>query len=372
MKRLLTLALAVIACAAMAQKNPIAIKHYDFLNENDSSLYATSHLTYNNGKLMEQVTINEPYGDTAGITRNMYDAQGRLCYTVQLQDGDTISLTTINNDYAKHTSEINTYSQSGSGKGLILVSAINEYGVSDYNGGVTLFNLYPCDSFSLSFSEEKFEELDMGVSIEKIWGFPHKNNAGDVDSIPLTAYINMGFGGAIPMNLGYIHCEYDNRHNCTLADIIISIPADQSYISTTTEYDNNDRVLSIITVSSQGSSKIENTYNNDGSLMVQANYSYDEESWDLETKDWYEYELSINEADINVISCYPNPTRNMLNIQSEQNGNIYVYDINGRQIMNTEITAGMSTIDMQNMAAGCYMVKFICNTLTQTIKVIKK
>ncbi len=373
MKQLLTFALAIIAGFAMAQKNPIAIKHYDFISETDSSLYATTHLTYNNGKLMEEITIDEPMGDTSDIVRHLYDAQGQLCYTVNLEYDDTISYTIINNDYTNHTSNMISYVQNESETQLTEMLNIKTYGISDFNTTFTSFNLHPCDSFTMIMDMAYMGFEDIGMNTEKICGYPHKNQAGNIDSIPLTAYINSGFG-VMPMNIAYIKCEYDSRNNCTFTDIVLTMPTNMSIMSSTMEYDNNNRLLSNVMTYLNEAGKTTYNYNNDGSIMVTATYDYDEEhsSWNLNGKDWYEYELNITETEVNTLTCYPNPTRNTLNIQSEENGNIYVYDINGKLIMNTTIAAGANTINMQPMAAGCYIIKFINNSRTQTIKVIKQ
>lgn len=373
MKRLLTFALTLIAGFAMAQKNPIAIKHYDFISETDSSLYATTHLTYNNGKLMEEITIDEPMGDTSDITRYQYDAQGQLCYSVNLECDDTVSYTIVNNDYANHTSNMITYAQNESGTQLIKMLDIKTYGISDFNTSLTSFNLHPCDSFTMIIDMAYMGIEDIGMNIEKICGFPHKNQAGNIDSIPLTAYINTGFS-TLPMNIAYIKCEYDNHNNCTFTDIELIIPQAMSIMSSTMEYDNNNLLLSNVITYMDEAAKTTYTYHNDGSIMVTATYDYDEEhsSWNLNGKDWYEYELNITETKVSTLTCYPNPTCNTLNIQSEENGNIYVYDINGKLIMNTSIAAGANTINLQSMAAGCYIIKFINNSHAQAIKVIKQ
>ena len=51
---------------------------------------------------------------------------------------------------------------------------------------------------------------------------------------------------------------------------------------------------------------------------------------------------------------------------------MHIYDIRGRQMMQTNITAGMNTIDMQSWATGCYFIKFVADNNIQTLKVIKQ
>lgn len=71
---------------------------------------------------------------------------------------------------------------------------------------------------------------------------------------------------------------------------------------------------------------------------------------------------------------YPNPTKNIVNIDvlNLDNISVEVYDINGRQLFSQKLNNTTNTVNIENLAAGVYMFKVISNQGTATNKVIKQ
>lgn len=64
---------------------------------------------------------------------------------------------------------------------------------------------------------------------------------------------------------------------------------------------------------------------------------------------------SINIADDNAISVYPNPASALININSEEAvKNVAIFNINGQQMLTVE---GVNSIDLSNVANGTYVVR---------------
>ncbi|MDR1725118.1 MAG: leucine-rich repeat protein [Bacteroidales bacterium] len=72
---------------------------------------------------------------------------------------------------------------------------------------------------------------------------------------------------------------------------------------------------------------------------------------------------SINKTviDENKVTIYPNPTKNILNIEFEEylQGSILLYDINNRAVLNKEINVKQNIIDMRFLPKGIYMLQII-------------
>lgn len=81
--------------------------------------------------------------------------------------------------------------------------------------------------------------------------------------------------------------------------------------------------------------------------------------------------IGIDEATSNVLEIYPNPTTNILNIQSSQNINqITVFDMAGRQVMN--INGNSKHINIENLSNGIYTLRVITEGGISTQKFVKE
>ena len=76
---------------------------------------------------------------------------------------------------------------------------------------------------------------------------------------------------------------------------------------------------------------------------------------------------------VNDLVIYPNPTNDVLNLNSTDNLNdaIYtVFDINGKRVLNSKLTS--STIDVSQLASGNYILRLIIGNKIKSQKFIKQ
>ena len=70
--------------------------------------------------------------------------------------------------------------------------------------------------------------------------------------------------------------------------------------------------------------------------------------------------LNSNDNEINVV-LYPNPTKGLVRIITENIQNVTVYNMFGQQVLNHEVEGNETSIDMNGFAAGIYMVRITTN-----------
>jgi plastocyanin len=77
-----------------------------------------------------------------------------------------------------------------------------------------------------------------------------------------------------------------------------------------------------------------------------------------------------------VLNIFPNPVSSILNIQfskSLTDGNIKVFDILGKQLLNEEInSSNLNPINVSNLSRGMYLIKVTSGENTQTKRFIKE
>ena len=76
----------------------------------------------------------------------------------------------------------------------------------------------------------------------------------------------------------------------------------------------------------------------------------------------------------NKTNIYPNPSKDIFNIQMEENlkSNFIVYDSNGRIVIENEIVDSKATINLSNFDSGIYCVKIISNNGYEIKPIIKE
>lgn len=82
--------------------------------------------------------------------------------------------------------------------------------------------------------------------------------------------------------------------------------------------------------------------------------------------------LSTTDLDAQSFSVYPNPVKDVLNIQSlEAVSKIAVYNVLGQNVYSNTPKAVSPTVDMSTFKSGVYFVEVTIGNTTKTVKVIK-
>lgn len=86
--------------------------------------------------------------------------------------------------------------------------------------------------------------------------------------------------------------------------------------------------------------------------------------------------LSKKEFDNLIVSIYPNPTTDILNIQTKEmlpeNTTAIVYDVTGKRVLNVLLqNSNINAINVSNLNSGVYILQIKGNSIDQTFKFIK-
>jgi hypothetical protein len=82
--------------------------------------------------------------------------------------------------------------------------------------------------------------------------------------------------------------------------------------------------------------------------------------------------LSNNDFSADNFSVYPNPVRDVLNIQTTNTvDSVVVYDVLGKVVLSVQPDAISPRINMSELSSGAYMVNVTINGASKTVKVIK-
>jgi hypothetical protein len=83
--------------------------------------------------------------------------------------------------------------------------------------------------------------------------------------------------------------------------------------------------------------------------------------------------LNNNSFNINTVSLYPNPTTNVLNIESEGTiQNIAIFNVLGQEVVNKSTNESSIRLDVSGLNAGVYLVKTIIDGKVSSTKFIKE
>lgn len=83
--------------------------------------------------------------------------------------------------------------------------------------------------------------------------------------------------------------------------------------------------------------------------------------------------LGISTFDSNDFKLYPNPTKDVVTIATTENAKVLVYDLNGKKVLEKQITPTNNQIDLGNQNTGTYILNiFNQEGQAKTLKVIKE
>ena len=72
------------------------------------------------------------------------------------------------------------------------------------------------------------------------------------------------------------------------------------------------------------------------------------------------------------IKLYPNPTSRNLNIETVENGTLFVFNVNGVLLLQKKLTEPSTPIDVNTLPSGIYLVKMVGVKGVQVGKFIKQ
>lgn len=82
--------------------------------------------------------------------------------------------------------------------------------------------------------------------------------------------------------------------------------------------------------------------------------------------------LGVDDFSADNFSVYPNPVRDILNIQTTRTvESVVIYDVLGKVVVSTQPDAISPRIDMSELSSGAYMVNVTIDGASKTVKVIK-
>lgn len=80
---------------------------------------------------------------------------------------------------------------------------------------------------------------------------------------------------------------------------------------------------------------------------------------------------STSEPNNEIISAYPNPVMNMLELFSPKDGVLTFRDISGREVWRTQVSSGSNKIDCSSLQPGLYLLSISSDSSRHQIKVVK-
>ncbi|MEO9532033.1 MAG: T9SS type A sorting domain-containing protein [Crocinitomicaceae bacterium] len=71
------------------------------------------------------------------------------------------------------------------------------------------------------------------------------------------------------------------------------------------------------------------------------------------------------------ISVYPNPTNDIINVRSDQDAQMSLYDIQGKLVQTYNVNSNVSAIDVSYLERGTYLLLFNANgALAEKMKIV--
>jgi Secretion system C-terminal sorting domain/Fibronectin type III domain len=87
----------------------------------------------------------------------------------------------------------------------------------------------------------------------------------------------------------------------------------------------------------------------------------------------YDASLSSNSFDSNAFLAYPNPVKDVLNLEyNSEISNVRVINLLGQEVISRNINANSTQVDMSQLSAGAYIVNVTVGNAVKTIKVVKQ
>ncbi|MBN8567447.1 MAG: T9SS type A sorting domain-containing protein, partial [Flavobacteriales bacterium] len=82
--------------------------------------------------------------------------------------------------------------------------------------------------------------------------------------------------------------------------------------------------------------------------------------------------LGIEDFSKDLVKFYPNPSNGVITISLPETAKISISDLSGKVVYAASLTEGETTININNLSSGVYLINFAGDTFTKTDKIILK
>ena len=103
-------------------------------------------------------------------------------------------------------------------------------------------------------------------------------------------------------------------------------------------------------------------YAENGSFYIAFIYTSSDEaasSWEIDyVKVWGKFTAAVNDNEMACVSLYPNPAREQVSFNIENDAQVSIFDMTGRMVSTTDCMAGQAQINVSELVNGVYFVNF--------------
>ncbi len=71
------------------------------------------------------------------------------------------------------------------------------------------------------------------------------------------------------------------------------------------------------------------------------------------------------------VNIFPNPFTNELRVTCEKKGELFLYDLEGKEILHQKAIAGETKINTEKIASGFYLIKYTDGSRSATGRIVK-
>ena len=110
-----------------------------------------------------------------------------------------------------------------------------------------------------------------------------------------------------------------------------------------------------------------------GEILYINVFEYDDDTFSSFQVSAYDASLSSNSFDSNAFLAYPNPVKDVLNLEyNSEISSVRVINLLGQEVISRDINANSTQVDMSQLSAGAYIVNVTVGDAVKTIKVVKQ
>ena len=110
-----------------------------------------------------------------------------------------------------------------------------------------------------------------------------------------------------------------------------------------------------------------------GEILFISVWEYGNDTFNTFKVSAYDASLSSNSFDSNAFLAYPNPVKDVLNLEyNSEISSVRVMNLLGQEIISRNINANSTQVDMSQLSAGTYIVNVTVGNTVKTIKVVKQ